>query len=45
MKVTGRYSRYQNIAAGKFVAAQEDLESDDYNANEWENLNIWANMI
>ena len=33
------YSRYQNVAAGKFVAAQEDLESDDYNAEEWENLN------
>ena len=38
------YARFQNIAAGKFVAAQSDLEADDYNADEWENLKIWANM-
>lgn len=33
------YSRYQNVAAGKFVASQEDMASDDYNAEEWEDLN------
>ena len=33
------YSRYQNIAAGKFVAAQSDIESENYNEDSWENLN------
>lgn len=33
------YSRYQNIAAGKFVAAQSDIESENYNEDEWSNLN------
>lgn len=33
------YSRYQNVAAGKFVAAQEDIESENYNEDEWSNLN------
>lgn len=33
------YARYQNIAAGKFVAAESDIESENYNADEWANLN------
>lgn len=33
------YSRYQNIAAGKFVAAQSDIDSENYNEDDWENLN------
>ena len=33
------YARYQNIAAGKFVAAEADIESENYNADEWANLN------
>lgn len=33
------YSRYQNIAAGKFVAAQSDIDSENYNEDEWSNLN------
>lgn len=33
------YSRYQNIAAGKFVAAQSDIESENYNEEDWANLN------
>ena len=33
------YSRFQNIAAGKFVAAQSDIESENYNEDNWENLN------
>ena len=33
------YSRYQNIAAGKFVAAQSDIDSENYNEDNWENLN------
>ena len=33
------YSRYQNIAAGKFVAAESDIESENYNAEDWANLN------
>ena len=33
------YARYQNIAAGKFVATEADIESENYNADEWANLN------
>ena len=33
------YSRYQNIAAGKFEAAQADIESENYNEEDWANLN------
>lgn len=33
------YARYQNVAAGKFVAAQEDIESENYNAEDWARLN------
>lgn len=33
------YARYQNIAAGKFVAAEADIENENYNADEWANLN------
>lgn len=33
------YSRYQNIAAGKFEAAQADIENENYNAEDWANLN------
>lgn len=33
------YSRFQNLAAGKFVATQEDMEADDYNPEDWSNIN------
>lgn len=33
------YSRFGNVAAGKYVASTEDMESADYNEDEWENLN------
>ena len=33
------YSRFQNIAAGKFVAAESDIESENYNEEDWANLN------
>lgn len=33
------YSRYQNAAAGKFAAAQSDIESENYNEEDWANLN------
>lgn len=36
------YSRYQNIAAGKFVAAQSDIDSENYDEANWAGLNIWA---
>ena len=38
------YSRYQNIAAGKFVAAQSDIESENYNEEDWANLNNWVTV-
>lgn len=33
------FSRYQNIAAGKFTAAQSDIDSENYNEEEWSGLN------
>lgn len=36
------YSRYSNVAAGKFVAAQSDIDSENYNAEDWANLKIWG---
>lgn len=33
------YSRYANVAAGKFVATQKDIESENYNEEEWSGLN------
>ena len=33
------YSRFQNVAAGKFVAAESDIESENYNEEDWANLN------
>lgn len=33
------YSRFQNAAAGKFVASQEEIESEDYNEEEWTAIN------
>lgn len=33
------FSRYQNIAAGKFTAAQSDIDSENYNEDEWSGLN------
>ena len=33
------YSRYQNIAAGKFVAAQSDIDSENYDEASWQGLN------
>lgn len=33
------YSRYQNIAAGKFVAAQSDIDSENYDESSWQGLN------
>lgn len=33
------FSRYQNIAAGKFTAAQSDIDSENYNEDEWQGLN------
>ena len=38
------YSRFQNIAAGKFVAAESDIESEKYNEDEWANLNNWVTV-
>ena len=38
------YSRFQNIAAGKFVAAESDIESEDYNEEDWANLNNWVTV-
>ena len=37
-------SRFGNIKAGKFVATQEDMESADYNEENFANLNIWVNI-
>ena len=39
IKVTDWFSRYQNVAAGKFTAAQSDIDKDTYNEEEWANLN------
>lgn len=36
------YSRLGNVKAGKFIASQEDMQSEDYNEEDWENLKIWA---
>lgn len=36
------FSRYQNVAAGKFTAAQSDIDKDTYNEEEWSNLNVWG---
>lgn len=33
------FARYQNVASGKFSASQEQMESGDYNEEEWSNLN------
>lgn len=38
------YSRFQNIAAGKFVAAESDIESENYNEEDWANLNNWVTV-
>ena len=38
------FSRYQNIAAGKFTAAQSDIDSENYNEEEWSGLNVWATV-
>lgn len=43
-KSNRRYSRFQNIAAGKFVAAESDIESENYNEEDWANLNIWVTV-
>lgn len=32
------YSRFGNVAAGKYSASVEEMESTDYNEDEWENL-------
>lgn len=32
------YSRFGNVAAGKYVASEEVMASSDYNEEEWENL-------
>ena len=33
------FSRLGNVKAGKFVATQADMESEDYTEEDWENLN------
>ena len=38
------YSRFHNIAAGKFVAAESDIESEHYNEEDWANLNNWVTV-
>ena len=38
------FSRYQNIADGKFTAAQSDVDSENYNEEEWSGLNVWATV-
>ena len=33
------YSRFGNVKAGKFVASQEEMDSSNYNEEEFESLN------
>lgn len=33
------FSRLGNVKVGKFTASVEDMASEDYNEEEWENLN------
>ena len=36
------YSRFGNVKAGKFVASQEEMDSSNYNEEEFESLKDWG---